>query len=152
MFTAEMIAPCGLDCSVCSQALKENNPCPGCCGPDENKPDFCAYRCGIILCRKRKENGYRFCDECPEYPCGDVMEKENRYTSKYPLRESPLENLKMIRAMGMNAFLDQERKIWTCEKCGSPLNVHTGICSGCGMKAVRRNRETDGKNRGEETR
>lgn len=91
MFTVDMIAPCGLDCSICSQALIEENPCPGCNGPNENKPEFCAKHCGIILCRKRKENGYKYCDECPDYPCGDVMEKETRYTSRYPLRESPLE-------------------------------------------------------------
>ena len=132
-----MVAPCGLDCSICSRAQIENNPCPGCNGPDENKPDFCANRCGIILCRKRKENGYAFCDECPDYPCEDVMEKENRYTSRYPLRESPLENLRMIREMGMEAFLEKERRLWTCDKCGSPISVHTGICSGCKVKAMR---------------
>ena len=86
--TAEMIAPCGLNCSICKRALAETDPCPGCHGPDENKPEFCAKRCGIILCRKRKENGYAFCDECPDYPCGDVTEKENRYTSKYPLYDN----------------------------------------------------------------
>ena len=109
MFKADMIAPCGLDCNICSQALIGNDPCQGCSGPDDHKPEFCARYCGIILCRKRKENGYRFCDECPDYPCGDVMEKENRYTSKYPHRESPLENLRMIRRDGMDAFLEYER-------------------------------------------
>ena len=61
--TAEMIAPCGLDCSLCKRALAEENPCPGCHGPNENKPEFCAYRCGIILCEKRKKNGYEFVTE-----------------------------------------------------------------------------------------
>ena len=83
MITAEMIAPCGLDCSLCKRALAEANPCPGCHGPNENKPEFCAERCGIILCRKRIERAYQYCDECPDYPCADVMEKETRYTSKY---------------------------------------------------------------------
>ncbi len=110
MFTADMIAPCGLDCSICSRAQIKENPCPGCNGPAENKPEFCARLCGIILCRKRTDNEYRFCDECPDFPCEDVMEKENRYTSKYPLRESPLENLRMIREMGMEKFLEQERQ------------------------------------------
>ena len=137
MFTADMIAPCGLDCSICSQALIEENPCPGCNGPNENKPEFCAKYCGIILCRKRKANGYKYCDECPDYPCGDVMEKETRYTSQYPLRESPLENLQMIRKMGMEAFLEQERRQWICKKCGGAVSVHTGICSGCKTKIER---------------
>lgn len=137
MFSADMIAPCGLDCSICSRAQIGDNPCPGCNGPDEGKPDFCANRCGIILCRKRRENGYRFCDECPDFPCGDVMEKEDRYTSKYPLRESPLENLRAIREAGMEAFLERERRLWSCPDCGSPVSVHTGLCSGC-MKRMQR--------------
>ena len=48
--TAQMIAPCGLDCSICKRALAETDPCPDCLGPDEHKPEFCAKRCGIILC------------------------------------------------------------------------------------------------------
>ncbi len=109
MFKADMVAPCGLDCNICAQALNEANPCPGCNGPNDGKPEFCAEHCGIILCSKRKENGYKYCDECPDYPSGDVMEKENRYTTQYPHRESPLENLRMIREKGMDAFLEYER-------------------------------------------
>ncbi len=131
MFTPKMIAPCGLDCSICSKALVKDDPCPGCNGPDTNKPDFCTNKCGIILCEKRKENQYRFCDECSDFPCADVMEKEMRYTSKYPLQESPLTNLRIIREQGMENFLKQEREIWTCVECGSPICVHTGLCSGC---------------------
>ena len=134
MFTAAMIAPCGLDCSICKRAHAEADPCPGCSGPDDHKPSFCSERCGIILCGKRKENGYTFCDECPDYPCGDVMEKENRYTSKYPLYESPLKNLRMIREAGMEAFLERERKQWTCKECGGVISVHTGVCCGCGKR------------------
>lgn len=133
MFSAEMIAPCGLDCSICSGALKKETPCPGCLGPDENKAAYCRT-CGIIRCEKRKQNGYRFCDECPDFPCADVMEKENRYTSKYPLYESPLQNIREIRRIGMEAFLAAEREQWTCRDCGSPISVHSGICSGCGRK------------------
>lgn len=134
MFTPDMIAPCGLDCSLCSRAQLTVNPCPGCLGPDEHKPEFCAKRCGIILCSKRKQNGWRFCDVCPDYPCADVMEKENRYTTQYPLTESPLQNLRDIREKGMAAFLEKERAEWSCSTCGSPVCVHTGICSGCGKQ------------------
>ena len=40
LISAEMIAPCGLDCSLCKRALAETNPCPGCHGPNENKSEF----------------------------------------------------------------------------------------------------------------
>ena len=134
--TAEMIAPCGLDCSICKRALAETDPCPGCLGPDEHKPEFCAKQCGIILCAKRRENGYEYCDECPDYPCGDVMEKENRYTSKYPHRESPLENLRMIREQGMDSFLEHEKKLWSCPDCGKPFSVHDSFCPHCGRRIL----------------
>ena len=134
MFTAERIAPCGLDCSICGRALAETDPCPGCRGPNENKPEFCAKKCGIILCRKRIENKYVYCDECPDYPCADVMEKENRYTSQYPMVESPLKNVRDIRESGMEKFLENERRQWTCRECGQVICVHTGICSGCGKQ------------------
>ena len=132
--TAEMIAPCGLDCSLCKRALAKENPCPGCLGPDAQKPAFCSEKCGIIRCRKRKENGYAYCDECPDYPCGDVTEKETRYTSRYPLYESPGKNLRDIREKGMERFLEDERAQWTCKECGHIVSVQTGICSGCGRQ------------------
>ena len=137
MFKAEMVASCGLDCNICSLALAEDNPCPGCNGPDDHKPDFCARHCGIILCRKRRENGYTYCDECPDYPCEDVMEKENRYTTKYIHRESPLENLRMIREKGMDAFLEHERQQWTCPHCGKAYSVHNRDCPYCGKRIGR---------------
>ena len=113
MFTKDMIAPCGLDCSICKRALAGTDPCAGCRGPNDNKPEFCSERCGIILCEKRKSNGYSFCDECPDFPCADVMEKETRYGSQYPLRESPLENLRFIREAGMAALFCLRR----CHLC-----------------------------------
>ncbi len=134
LITAGMIAPCGLDCALCKRALADSAPCPGCHGPDAGKPVFCAEQCGIILCRRRKENGYAYCDECPDYPCEFVMEKETRYTSKYPLRESPGENLRDIRRLGMEGFLEKERTRRTCRDCGHVICVHTGICSGCGKR------------------
>ena len=146
LFTAGMIAPCGLDCSLCKRALDEEDPCPGCNGPDENKPDFCREKCGVILCRKRREKGYAYCDECPDYPCADVKEKEDRYTSQYPLYESPARNLKDIREKGMAKFLEEQRERWTCGDCGGVVCVHTGICCGCGRqygaRVIRVNEDT----------
>ena len=132
MFTADMIAPCGLDCSLCKRAQAETDPCPGCRGPNEHKPPFCSEGCGIIRCARRIENGYVYCDECPSFPCADVMEKETRYAQKYPLKESPLQNLRAIREKGMEAFLEAQRAGWTCKACGGPVCVHTGLCGRCG--------------------
>ncbi len=133
-FSADMIAPCGLNCSLCKRALAKEDPCPGCLGPNARKPAFCSEKCGIVLCRKRIENGYVYCDECPDYPCANVLEKEMRYTSGYPLCESPGKNLRAIRETGMAQFLENERKQWACRACGHIICVHTGRCSGCGRQ------------------
>lgn len=85
MFTEEMIAPCGLDCSLYWKAHDRESPCGGCLGSEENKPDFCRSRCTIILCGRLKREGYRFCDQCPEYPCEACREGEERYQSQYAL-------------------------------------------------------------------
>lgn len=134
MMSERMIAPCGLNCSICKKAVRKENPCAGCLGPNENKPEFCSLRCQIIHCERRINNNYQYCDECPVYPCEVVMERENRYMSKYVLKESPITNLKIIREKGMKEFLALEKKKWTCKDCGGIISVHEGICSSCGKE------------------
>ena len=133
-FKAEMIAPCGLDCNICKKALAEVDPCPGCNGPDINKPEYCSKVCGIMLCQKRRDNGYRYCDECPDYPCEDVMEKENRYAVKYAHTESPIANLRTIREEGMETFLKRQQERWTCPYCGNIFSVYERECPNCGKE------------------
>lgn len=135
MFTEIMIAPCGLDCSLCAHAQKEEDPCPGCNDDSEHKPYFCAELCQVVKCPRRVGEGYRYCDECPEFPCEPIQELESRYGSQYPLKESPVENLQLIRELGIEAFLARERERWTCQSCGGPVSVHTGTCGKCGKSA-----------------
>ena len=49
------------------------------------------------------------------------MEKENRYTAQYPYRESPLENLRLIRERGMEAFLKKRKASGRAQTAVSPL-------------------------------
>ena len=137
-YHAKMIAPCGLDCSVCIGALREESPCTGCWGPDDTKPEFCSSQCKIATCTIRKTLPGGFCDECPQSPCTETMERENRYTNDYPLSESPMENLAFIRKEGMTAFLDRERTKWSCPSCGGTFCVHTGRCATCGADHTHR--------------
>lgn len=139
MFEARMIAPCGLDCSLCSEALKSENPCPGCKGSDEHKPEFCSVRCRIITCEFRAALQGDYCDACPRYPCEQSEEREYRYMNQYPLQESPANNLKTIREEGMARFLEKQKERWTCPECGGILCVHTGLCSGCSRNYGKRN-------------
>ena len=91
MFTSEMIAPCGLDCSLCGFAHAKEKPCLGCNAPGDTKPAFCASWCRIVPCEKRRKNGYRFCDECPDYPCEEIKEKEKSKGRKKEKKDTNLE-------------------------------------------------------------
>lgn len=132
MFPPTMLAPCGLNCGLCSEALKKENPCAGCLGDNENKPEFCSMRCKIAACRLRKELADGFCDSCAQYPCEEMLEREHRYTTAYPMAESPMDNLRRMRCEGTEKFLASEWKKWTCGECGGVICVHTGVCSRCG--------------------
>ena len=131
LINVEMIAPCGLNCALCKKALQKDIPCQGCRGSYEVKSTYCKEICRIWTCDKLVQNKWAYCDVCPEYPCEDILEKETRYGSQYPVKESPIENLTMIREKGMEEFLASERERWICKKCGEIICVHTGKCGGC---------------------
>ena len=134
-FTEEMIAPCGLDCSLCANANKEENPCPGCCGENESKPEFCSGLCPIIYkCEKRSL--YRYCIDCDEFPCEYAKERDYKYTVKYayPGKESPFKNMKMIKEQGIDYFLACEKERYTCKDCGGIICNQDAICSRCGKQ------------------
>jgi hypothetical protein len=47
-------------------------------------------------------------------------------------RMSMLENLQVIRDVGVEAFVALERERWTCPECGGLQCVHTSECVYCG--------------------
>ena len=134
MFTKDIIAPCGLNCGICRQALFGETKCMGCNGPDELKTEYCRTECPMKHCELRKAVSGGFCDGCEKYPCGDMMERETRYANAYPMAESPMGNLAWIRKDGMDSFLKAEEERWKCPECGGIISVHNGTCAGCGRE------------------
>ena len=47
-----VLAPCGIDCRLCSVYQRKRKPCPGCGGPDAEKPAHCV-QCAFVLCVER---------------------------------------------------------------------------------------------------
>ena len=79
----------------------ETGRCAGCRGPNDNKPEFCSERCGIILCEKRKSNGYLFCDECPDSAGGLVHFRQICYIDdQSPAAFGPAGQKMMKRKVG----------------------------------------------------
>ena len=83
MFKENMIAPCGLNCGICHETLRKENPCTGCLGPNETKSDYCANHCKISVCDIRQTLPDRFCDQCPQFPCSEMTDKEIWYANTY---------------------------------------------------------------------
>ena len=127
---AELIAPCGLNCGICRAYLRERNKCPGCRGGTENKTDN-HLNCKITNCSMIKE-GLEFCYQCDLYPCDKFKHLEKRYRTKYGIFLK--ENFENIKILGLEKFVADEKKKWTCSECSGTICMHKGYCYNCGLE------------------
>ena len=98
----EMIAPCGMNCCICSARLRSKNKCPSC----RRK----SLSCRIKNCPEWKRHRYTFCYHCPKFPCERNRHIDKRYREKYGF--SLIENLEFIRDHGINKFIRKEQNKW----------------------------------------
>jgi len=126
-----LIAPCGMNCSICVAYLREKNKCPGCRGTDIDKP-ITRIRCKIKTCESFQKNNAKFCFECEKFPCNNLKHLDKRYRTKYNM--SMIENLENIKDFGIGKFLKNEDVKWACSECGGTICVHKGYCLDCGKK------------------
>ena len=124
-----LIAPCGMNCSICIAYLREKNKCPGCRLFYKSEPVTRA-RCKIKNCQTFKRSKSKFCFECEEYPCNRLKHLDKRYRTKYNM--SMIENLENIKKLGLREFIKNEKIRWTCLHCGGTICVHSGYCYTCG--------------------
>ncbi|MGA1793418.1 MAG: DUF3795 domain-containing protein [Thermoplasmatota archaeon] len=133
------MAPCGMDCSVCSGYLAKKNDvrskgvsmtyCAG-CRPRDKKCAFIKKRCDLVM------NGeVEFCFQCDDFPCKNLMGLDKRYRSNF--RMSFVENLETIQDRGMEEFLEMEKEKWKCPDCGGTICCHNGICFECGIEKLK---------------
>jgi hypothetical protein len=105
-----LIAPCGMNCAICSGYLREKNTCPGCRGMDESNPGYCR-KCTIRHCEILKEKGMKYCSiTCEKYPCKRLRALDRRYKTRYGM--SMIENLEFIKKNGIRTFLKHEKQRW----------------------------------------
>lgn len=125
-----MLAPCGMNCSVCYKHVgvrKYVKPCDGCLKGDLGKPEHCR-KCNIKSCAQEK--GYTYCFECADFPCKLIKNIEKSYNKRYNV--SLIDNSKTALEKGISTFLKQDRKKWYCTKCGGAFSLHDNVCSECG--------------------
>jgi hypothetical protein len=126
---ASLIAPCGMDCGVCSAHLRDRNRCAGCGADDAQKVPHCTT-CAIRVCDRRATAPAGYCSECEAFPCRRLKQMDVRYRTKYGM--SVIGNLERIRDDGLEAFVESERERWTCPGCGAVICVHKPLCIYCG--------------------
>lgn len=122
-FRTTLIAPCGMDCVICSAFLREKNRCGGCYSAHCE----CRRHCTIASCGQVKK---RYQHTCGAFPCRRLKQLDRRYRMKYHM--SMLENLAAIQKDGIRAFVRSEHERWTCRGCGGTIDVHHHRCSCCG--------------------
>ena len=137
----DLIAPCGMNCGVCSAYLGMKNDirskgikseyCHGCLprgkGCTINKSGACMKLMNLSV---------RFCYVCEKFPCDTNKQGDEIYRKRY--HTSPIENLRYIKENGMQKFLKQQQEKWKCRQCGGVISCHNGICYTCGLDALPR--------------
>lgn len=124
-----MIAPCGLNCALCSGYQRQKDRCGG-CNSDSVRPGYCTS-CIIKYCLEKQGDNTQVCNSsCAKFPCRRMKDLDKRYRTKYG--ESGLENIALIEQIGLKAFAAQDAVKWTCPTCGGLFCVHTATCKTCG--------------------
>ena len=134
----ELIAPCGMNCAVCSSYLAMKNDlkkkgigrayCAG-CRPRGKNCAFMKKQCDLL-----GKGLVRFCYECGDFPCRRLKTLDKRYRTFYHM--SMIDNLEYIKGHGIVQFLEKEREKWQCPECGQVICCHNGICFECGLSKL----------------
>jgi hypothetical protein len=135
----ELVAPCGMNCAVCSGYLalqydvkSKGIRMPYCigCRPRDKKCAFLKKRCELLL-----NNKVEFCYECEYFPCERLRRIDKRYQTFF--RMSLIENLESIRENGVTDFLKMQEKKWRCPNCSEVVCCHNGICFNCSLEQLK---------------
>ena len=140
----ETLGYCGLYCGACKafQATKAGNPlvdeasgaslvCDGCNG--SRLTPWCAS-CVIKDCARGK--GLRICAECPENPCEKLSGFMN--DPKYPYHRAVQDDMRFLKAHGLEAFERRITERYTCSSCGMLMSWFAKTCPNCGRAVSER--------------
>jgi hypothetical protein len=135
-FTPDQIPPFGMNCGICKAYLAYSHGvplqkgkvthCTGCLVRNKN--------CAFIKrdCPKKVGKQLRFCNECTDMPCKNFSKIDELYRARYGM--SMVENQKLIKEKGMEAFLKSQAEKYLCPSCGDVVSVHDGKCYACGFQ------------------
>jgi hypothetical protein len=111
---------------------KEDLLCDGCLSGGR-LASFCR-KCDMRECATAKTKTRR-CSECAEFPCSRIAGFNNDGMLHHA---EVLENLRQLRATGIESWAKQEEERWRCPECRTPISWYEEECPKC--KAPRRAR------------
>jgi hypothetical protein len=146
-----LLGICGVYCGACTtyRAYNDNDQalvewevkmgiprdeiyCKGCTSKLVN--EWCS-NCEFRKCTSKREITY--CFECEDFPCRKLID----YSKTRPHRTLGLKNLKQLIELGIQEWLEQQRKRWTCCHCGKELHWYSEKCPDCGVEFVNASQE-----------
>ena len=130
----ELIAPCGMNCGICSSYLAHKNSIPrkvvsnciGCRARDKQ----CAFlkkKCRDDL--KLLKGEIEYCFECNPFPCEYLIKLDKSYRVKFGM--SMIDNLNEIKEKGIDIFIENQENKYKCPKCNNLISVHSKKCFAC---------------------
>ncbi len=131
-----LVAACGIYCGACpalgaslkAGAKRSDIKCLGCWNP-KHAPSY-APKCAVRKCAKLKK--VQSCGQCKDYPCKLIPPLFND-KPKYGLREK---NLNAVRDQGLEVWLADQKKRWTCGTCGKGFGYGDKQCPSCSGKIL----------------
>lgn len=72
-----------------------------------------------------------YCFDCKEYPCESL---KAMVADPYPHHHSAIQNLDQMKDVGIEKWLDEQNKRWTCPSCGESFCWYDETCAKCGEK------------------
>jgi hypothetical protein len=109
----KLAAPCGLYCGNCTNLLLDG-ACHGCgcscglCAAEAHRTSCPVFHCCA------EERGLASCAECLDFPCTAII--QFAYDPIWRTHLPVLENLRRIRRVGVDGWLDEQEAYWANER------------------------------------
>ena len=104
----------------------ENFGCDGCLS--DGKIAAHCKSCAIRKCAVSKQDVNR-CSDCADFPCSLI----SNFSNDGRLHHAELlDNLRQIREMDVQKWVNHEEERWRCPQCRLPMSWYDSECARCG--------------------
>jgi hypothetical protein len=125
------LAPCGVFCGSCPSYKLT---CLGCPSENKNQKRTSKWGCKVRTCCYTVQNK-NFCIECDQFPCNQHRKKlldSHPGDPRFKYRHEILDNFKKLKELGIEDYLEYQRRKWACPSCGGLIYMYHYKCSQCG--------------------